>query len=274
MNGSSEVTFSLRIRGKAMSVTEIEYSEYADWNPKAYLTEYYAEIMSDERFCLEFLVESLRRVPPVPVALDFGSGPILSHVIPLVTKAQEIHISEYLDSNRLELKKWLSADVDAYDWHTFTAEILRLEGHLNPPTLDVQYREQEVRKRVTQVLPGDVRNANPLGAESRNFYPLVTAHYCAEGISPSQEQWQIYMQNIMSMVQPGGALITSSCGSGTFYRVGDLNFPSTKLDPQDVLNCFWNNGFVDVDIRVRQLPEYSEHGFFYTIFAYGVKSES
>ncbi|HEY9619026.1 MAG TPA: guanitoxin biosynthesis pre-guanitoxin forming N-methyltransferase GntF [Crinalium sp.] len=248
------------------------YSEYSAWNPREYLNEYYAGIMSDERFCLEFLVESLRRIAPVPIALDFGSGPIVSHLLPLAAKATEIHASEYLESNRAELKQWLAADPDAYNWRSFTAEVLRLEGHPDPQAVDIEQRETEARKRITEVLPGDVREANPLGLERRNFYPLVTAHYCAEGISPDKEQWQIYMQNIMSMVQPGGALITSACGSGTFYRVGDLCFPSTKLEPQDVLNCFWNNGFVDVDLRVRQLPEYSDQGFFYTIFAFGIKS--
>jgi hypothetical protein len=254
-----------------MQNTDIQYSEYTSWNPRNYLTEYYSDIMSDEKFCLEFLIESLRRVPSVSVALDFGSGPIVSHLLPLAAKAREIHTSEYLESNRNEIQKWLSNQSDAYDWRLFTREILRLEGNTNPSETDIQMREQQARQRITQVLPGDVREANPLGVEKRGFYPLVTAHYCAEGISPNLQQWRANMSNIMSMVKPGGALITSACGSGTFYRVADCYFPSTKLEPQDVLNCFWDNGFVDVDLRVRQLPEYSDQGFFYTIFCYGVK---
>ena len=256
-----------------MTKSEVQYSTYTDWEPQKYLSDYYSEIMSDERFCLEFLIDSLRRMSSVPVALDFGSGPVVSHILPLVTKVEEIHVSEYLESNLIELQKWFSADADAHDWHSFTLEVLRLEGFPNPTELEAQLREDKVRKRVTQVLPGDVREPNPLGVEKQNFYPLVTAHYCAEGISLNKEEWQKYMANIMSMVKPEGVLITSSCGSGTFYRVGDLYFPSTKLEPHDVLSCFWDNGFVDVDLRIRQLPDYSEQGFFYTIFACGVKSE-
>ncbi|PSB04536.1 guanitoxin biosynthesis pre-guanitoxin forming N-methyltransferase GntF [Merismopedia glauca] len=256
-----------------MQTSEVSYSDYSAWNPKEYLEEYYANVMSDEAFCLGFLVESLRRIQGVSVALDFGSGPIVSHLLPLVAKAQEIHTSEYIESNRLEIQKWLSADADAYNWRAFTLEILRLEGLSSPTELDAQTREKELQQRVTQVLPGDVREANPLGIDKQGYYPLVTAHYCAEGISQNKEEWQTYMGNIMSMVQPGGMLITSACGSGTFYRVGDSYFPSTKLEPQDVLNCFWENGFIDLDLRIRQLPEYSEQGFFYTIFASGVKSK-
>ncbi|MGJ3248938.1 MAG: guanitoxin biosynthesis pre-guanitoxin forming N-methyltransferase GntF [Elainellaceae cyanobacterium] len=259
------------VKEKVMQAAKVQYSDYSAWNPRQYLDEYYKDIAPDEQFCLKFLVESLQHLSHVPAALDVGSGPIISHLIPLVTRAEEIHASEYIESNRIELRKWLSAEADAYDWSPFVLEILRMEGVLNPTPLDIQQREEEVRKRVTQVLPGDVRESNPLGIDKQNFYSLVTAHYCAEGISLNKDEWQIYMRNIMSLVRPGGVLITSACGSGTFYRVGDSYFPSTELNPQDVLECFWSNGFVNLDIRVRDLPDYSEQGFFYTIFACGIK---
>jgi hypothetical protein len=257
-----------------MSTTDVSYANYTAWNATEYLNEYYSDIMSDEKFCLKFLVAALQRTPEVPVALDFGSGPIISHILPLVAKAKTVIMSEYLESNCVAVKQWLSGHAEAHNWNPFTQEILRLEGNSSPTAADIQTREQLARQRVTQVLPGDVQDANPLGLEKREFFPLVTAHYCAEGISPDLDQWRVYMSNIMSMVKPGGTLITSSCGSGTFYKVADQYFPSTKLVPQDILNCFWENGFVDLDIRVRQLPEYfsAEQGFFYTIFASGVKS--
>jgi NNMT/PNMT/TEMT family len=251
---------------------EIKITDYSAWNPKDYLNEYYSEIMDDEKFCLEFLVESLQRLPLAKVALDFGSGPIISHILPLVAKAEEIHVSEHLESNRIELQKWLIDDIDSFSWKSSTLEILHLEGCPFPSEFQVQEREQLVRQLVTKVLPGDVRELNPLGVSKQNFYPIVTAHYCAEGISQNNSEWLVYMKNIMSMVKTEGALILSACGSGEFYRVGDLCFPSTKLEPQDVLNCFLSNGFVNVDIRVRQLSEYSEKGFYYNIFAFGIKS--
>ena len=257
-----------------MQALEIKYASYSDWDPQKYLQEYYSDIMPDEQYCLEFLIESLKHSNPVPVALDFGSGPIISHILPLVTKAQEIHVSEYVESNLVELRKWLSADKAAYDWGAFTQEILRLENHQTPTPIDIQKREAEARQKVTYVTPGDVREPNPLGDARYNFYPLVTAHYCAEGISLNKDEWRTYMGNIMSMVKPGGMLITSACGSGNYYRVGDTCFPSTELTPQDVLSCFLDNGFVNLDIRVRDLPEYAEQGFFYTIFACGTKSPS
>jgi NNMT/PNMT/TEMT family len=252
-------------------MTEINFANYSDWNPREYLNEYYSDIMADEKLCLEFLVDSLRKLPSVDVALDFGAGPVISHILPLVVKAKEIHVSEHIESNRTELKKWLADDVEAFNWRKSTFEVLRLENCSTPSEFQAQQRETQARQQVSYVLPGDVRSSDPLGVSKRGGYPIVAAHYCAEGISQSKAEWSVYMKNIMSMVQPGGVLITSACGSGSFYRVGDLYFPSTKLEPQDVLDCFLSNEFMDVDIRVRQLKGFSEKGFFCTIFASGTK---
>lgn len=256
-----------------MQTSEIQYTDYSNWEPKDYLAEYYAEVMPDARFTLEFVVESLQKMPPLSVALDFGCGPIVPYILPLVPKVQEIHMAEYLSSNRAELQKWLLDRDDAHNWREFTLETLRLEGNSAPTEAEVNTREQKARACVTRVLPGDVTQSDPLGSAMRKFYPLVTAHYCAEVVGTSKEKWRVYMQNIMSLVQPGGVLIVSACGAGSYYRVGDRYFPSTKLNIQDVLACLCDNNFIDIDLRIRQIPDNSEQGFSNVIFARAFKPE-
>ena len=80
------------------------------------MTDYYAGVMIDERFSLDFLVESLRKIPPVSVALDFGCGPIMSHILPIVPKTHEIHMENIFPLNRSEVEKWLQGRDDAHDW--------------------------------------------------------------------------------------------------------------------------------------------------------------
>jgi hypothetical protein len=260
-----------------LTTTDIQYTQYADFNPRAYLAEYHAEVIQDEQLCLEFLIDSLRKIPAVSVALDFGCGPVVSHLVPLAAKAQEVHAAEYLAVNRAEVEKWLTQQPDAYDWRQFTLEILRLEGNTQPTIAEAEKREQQTRDRTTQVLACDLNKFDPLGGEKREFYPLVTSHYCAEGISPNVDSWRTYMRHLMSLVKPGGALILTSCGSttarnlGDFYRVGDTYYPLTTVSPQDVLNCFAENGFVDLDLRVRKLSNPGEQGYDCLIFACGFK---
>lgn len=257
-----------------MKTSEIQYADYSDWETQDYLAEYYTEVLPDERFTLEFLVKAVQKLPPTSVALDFGCGPNLPHIFPVVPKVQEIHMAEYLASNRAEVEKWLLSRDDAHDWREFTLEVLRLEGNSAPTAAAANTREQAARACVTQVLPGDVTQADPLGAERRGFYPLVTTHYCAESVTTSKDQWRMYMQNIMSLVKPGGTLILSVCGGGSFYRVGDRYFPGAGINGQDVLASLCDNNFINIDLQIRQVSDHSKQGFSNIIFAYAVKPET
>jgi len=254
-----------------MAVLEAGYAPWSEWKPEEYLSEYYAELMADEGFAMEFLVESLQRVPPAAVALDFGCGPTVHHLFPLVPKVQEIHLAEYLPANRAEVERWLTCNAGAHDWEVFSRETLRLEGTSAPTGRATREREEQTRERVTAVLAGDAGEPDPLGPDRRAFYPLVTTHYCAEGATNSKETWALYMRNIAGLVRPNGVLILSACGAADFYCVGDRHFPCAGVTGVDVLGWLSQNGFGDIDLRVRQVADHSEQGYGSVIFACATK---
>jgi hypothetical protein len=259
--------------------TDVAYAAWSEWQPASYLAEYYQEVMPDERNAMEFLVESMRKVGPVPLALDFGCGPTVHHLFPLLPKVEEFHLSEYLKSNRDEVERWLQGE-SAHDWLPFSLETLRLEGAVTgdepPDAIEplAHEREQQVRDRVSAVMPGDAGDENPLGIEKRAAYPLVTSHYCAEGATNDKLTWRRYMRNIAGLVAPAGTLILSACGAANFYCVGDRLFPCAGVTAQDVLLALQEDGFGDIDLRVRLVPDHSEQGYGSVIFAYGVKSSA
>lgn len=252
---------------------EIQYADYRDWTAQDYLTDYYVEVQPDELLTLEFLVESLQKMPPISVMLDFGCGPIVSHILPIVPKVQEIHLAEYLSANRALVDKWLANQDDAHNLRTFTSATLRLEGNPNHTEAEAKAREQQARDCITRVLPCNITNADPLGSKMRGFYPLVTSHYCAEAVSTSKVQWRVYMQNMMSLVKPGGVLLLSAVGkSANFYRVGDRYFPCTSIDGQDVFASLCENNFTNIDLRIRACPHHLKEDYNYLIFAHAVKA--
>lgn len=255
----------------ATQLTELKYAPWSEWDPKEYLAEYYAEIMPDERFAMEFLVESMRRLPDVPVALDFGCGPTVHHLFPLVPKVKEIHLAEYLPANRDEVKRWLEGSREAHNWRAFALETLRLEGQPAPTDAEAVAREHQTRLRIRRLLPGDAGDTHPLGLDMHEFYPLVTTHYCAEGATHSKETWRLYMRNIAGLVRPGGTLLLSACGAADYYMVGERRFPCAGVNGQDVLSSLCDNGFTNIDLRIRQVPDHSEQGYGSVIFASAVK---
>jgi len=248
-------------------LTAPAYSDFDQWQAKDYLREYYAEVMADERFALEFLVDSMRALPRLPLALDVGSGPCVHHLFPLVPKVARVHLADFVAGNREEIRLWLERSAEAHDWSAFAAETLRLETGKRPTAAQVQARERKTRARIDQVLPADIRATDPLGPSGRARYPLVTAHYCAEAISREKAAFRSNIRNIASLVAPGGTLILSACGAADHYRVGTRSFPSSRATPEDVLAAVQDEGFGALDLRVRQTPAHTAQGYSSVIFA-------
>jgi hypothetical protein len=184
---------------------------------------------------------------------------------------QEIHLAEYLPANREEVKRWIEEKDGAHDWQAFAAETLRLEGNPSPTDFEVREREQQTRQRITCLLPGDAGDVHPLGPNRHAYYPLVTSHYCAEGATHSKEIWRLYMRHIAGLVRSGGTLILSACGAADYYMVGERRFPCAGVDGKDVLSSLDENGFMHIDLRIRQVPDHSEQGYSCVIFASAVK---
>ncbi len=251
--------------------TQTTVSDYSQWQPEEYLREYYGEVLPDEHFAMQFLVEAIARLEPVPVALEFGCGPTVHHALPMAPVAGEIHFADFLESNRVQVEKWLRSDDDAFNWRHFGRETLELEGNPAPTNEQITAREAMLRAKVTPVLFGDAFATDPLGASKRGFYPLVASHYCAEACTTDKSEWSQCMKNIISLVAPGGTLILSCCSSANAYAVGELFFPCAGVDETDVLASLRENGFTDIDLRVRQVPAQTEQGFSSVIFASAVK---
>jgi hypothetical protein len=246
----------------------IQYSSFDDWDAADYLTEYYSEVLEDERHALQFLVDSLRGLT-VDRALDVGCGPCVHHCFPLVPHAREIHCADFVAGNRDAITRWVEGRAGAHDWRVFAAHTLACEGGDH----DIARRQRETRERLTRVMPVDVRAADPLGPAARGWYPLVTSHYCAEAISTDKAVFRDNMKNLASLVSPGGMLITSTCGTADFYKVGPRSFPCSGVGAHDVLSSLSALGFRDIDLRVRSTPTHADQGYASVVFARATKPD-
>lgn len=249
----------------------LEYTPWDQWRAEDYLNEYYSEVMPDEQFALAFLQESLDRLPEAEVALDYGCGPTVHHSIALVEKAAEIHLADYLQDNLSAIRNWVDRAENAHDWTAFTRYILELQGVKTPSAEAVSRAEEMTRRKLTMMWISDAGDTDPLGPEMREYYPLVTTHYCAEGATSDKETWGLYMHNIASLVSVGGTLILSACGAAEFYTVADKTFPCAGVNGNDVLLSLRQNGFSDIDLRIRNVPDHATQGYNSVIFASAVK---
>ena len=221
---------------------------FEKWNPKDYLSHYYLTegVAEDEihilKFCLEFLKSGNHHFSE---ALEVGSGPTVNHAAPFAPYVDSIYLSDYLDSNLEEIKKWLNQEEGAHNWGTY---------------LDKE-QASLLRQKVKELLHCDIFLSDPLSINKK--FPLVTSFYCADSATHSKEAWELAMGNIFNLVAPDGWFVMSALEKAKSYKVGSLNFHSAEVNERDVKDVFQNLGFKQDSIVIKVVPisTWKDEGF-------------
>lgn len=204
-----------------------------EWEPAAYLKEYYSEIEPEERATIAFFADAMKDADRTQPALVFGVGPTLHHVFLAAEKVSEIHLGEYLPANLREIERWLARDPEAHDWRKFIAYTLECEGLDRPAPEEITFRAEMTRARITNLMPVDLRAESPLGIATRQYATVISA-YCADSATGDKAEWAAYMQRIASLVRPGGLLLVAALRRSRGYVVGGKTFPSANIDETDL----------------------------------------
>jgi hypothetical protein len=243
-----------------------------DWNPWAYLDDYYAFVEQDEYETLAFLVDSFREIHGNPIALEFGCGPMIAHLLPLVPYVSEIHIADYLKSNLAEVQKWQTNQADAHDWHCFTEFVLEQEDLAIPKLETVKAREDALKSKITKHLICNAADFNPLARSGcSQIYDFLLSCYCADSATSLKEEWFQYMRNILSLLRPGGYFVGAALRLCQSYKVKNLVFPCANVNEEDWETLFRSLQFDRVRIEVRHTPDHIPQGYDSILLVSGYK---
>ncbi|HVF17607.1 MAG TPA: guanitoxin biosynthesis pre-guanitoxin forming N-methyltransferase GntF [Steroidobacteraceae bacterium] len=247
-------------------------TSFAEWNAQSYLSAYYTRVESEERCTLRFLIDQFKRLPQRALALEFGIGPTLHHLLPLSPYASEIHVADLLPENLDAVRKWQLQDAAAHDWSEFTRNVLTYEGDASPTHADIRAREQLTRSRLTRRLIGDARLRHPIGAAFEKRYDCVLTCYCADSATTDKLQWHSLMRNIASLLRPGGLFVVAALRHCNGYRIGENFFPSPGIDERDMRRVLTSLGFDagSLEVRVEAVPDQRKSGFESVVLAAGV----
>ena len=218
---------------KRLAKRGIYASFETEWEPEAYLEEYYSDVEPDERATIAFFVEAMKQAEPGEPVLIFGVGPTLHHVFLAAETASEIHLGEYLPDNLRAIERWLRRDPQAHDWRPFIRHTLECEGLENPAPEEITFREELTRLRITKLLNVDLRLEDPLGDATCQYGTVISA-YCADSATGDKQEWANYMRRIAGLVRPGGTLLVAALRHTEGYVVGGKTFPSANVDEADL----------------------------------------
>lgn len=232
---------------------QLPLKDWRAFDPSSYLNEYYSDLGAENLAILRFYADVFRTLTAKSTMLDFGSGPTIYSLISAVTKVQEIHIVEYLEANRLELRKWFQGDNTAFNWRHFIRAALQIEKNGSCSAFDILRRTAKIRNAVTSIGRCDVRQVPPF-VRGRQRYDVVTSNFCAESITDSREEWKSFVANISSLVTVGGTFLMTALKKATCYSVGPVFFPAVSIDENDLAEVLRASGFSAQSIVIRSVP--------------------
>lgn len=208
-------------------------SDYAPFNPQAYLQEYYTHLGAENRALLDFFDQAYAHIfTAVKKAriIEFGGGPTIYQLISAARHPVAIDFSDYLDANLDELATWLHDRPSQFVWDSFIQYVLEREGERTGPE-QIRRRANLIRRKVARLLWCDARLPDPLGVEQRAPYDIVSANFVLEAISQDLGDWEALTDHVLTLVKPQGYLIICMVVGAHSYRVGDLHYPATPITP-------------------------------------------
>jgi NNMT/PNMT/TEMT family len=272
------------------------------FSSRAYNETYFSEIMADEQFIVDWLVDRgtahIRRLisrtgfARVPVVLDVGCGPTVHHLFPLSPLVDNFILADYMAENLDEIDLWRRRDDLAHDWNMFARATLAAERGRRHRTVassrasTAREREEHVRQRIAALRLVDLHLTDPLLPSAHDVVPgedaeltrdtflVVTSFFCADSATASRSTFRMMLRNLGSLIEDGGLLLAAFLGGCDRYKVGARWLPSPNLREDDISRGLTEAGLNIKELRRFETPQLAVDGFDHIYVAAAIRSSA
>ncbi|XP_075701868.1 phenylethanolamine N-methyltransferase [Rhinoderma darwinii] len=240
-----------------MSSIQAVAESYQLFNPRAYLQNNYVPPRADFSSEDSVMCWKLRRLHEAcakgeikgRTLVDIGSGPTIYQVLSAFEHFQETIMTDYLEVNRQELKKWLNNEPGAFDWSPYFEHICKLEGK----GASWKNKQKRFRDRVSRVIPVDVHQPSPLEGElASGSVDCLVSSFCLEACSPNLEAFQKALENVIGLLKPQGHMLWIGALEESYYLAGEA-----RLSVVPVTEDIVKKALCTAKCRVREFSTYS-----------------
>ena len=202
-------------------------------------------------FLLRCYHEAIQCLPSGLSVLDYGSGPSYFSTISVATKASEIVLSDYTESNRKALRQWLNKDPDAFDWSPYFSHVVqKLEGKAEE---EVEKRQELVREVVKAVVPCNLMQDPPIEGGYDKEYDVVLCCLCVAAAARTSEDHFQGIAKLGKLVKPGGMLLIyepemKTCGQGAYY-FGESSFVLYGVTSEVITKALKSAEFTEISVK-------------------------
>nr|XP_003222605.1 PREDICTED: phenylethanolamine N-methyltransferase [Anolis carolinensis] len=232
---------------------------YQTFNPRAYLQNNYmpprANFTSEE-YAVPW---KLRRLADAfatgkiygKTLIDIGTGPTIYQILSACDYFEEIVATDYLEVNRAEIRSWIhSDDPGAFDWSPYIQHTCKIEGKGEP----WKEKEQKLKKKLKKILPIDVHQPKPLGFVLSQPADALVSAFCIEAVSPDRESFDRALQNVTTLLKPGGHFLMIGALEESFYLAGEAKLSVVPMKEEDVKESFTKAGYRIHDFHSYTMP--------------------
>ena len=204
-------------------------------------------------FPLQCFHDAFQSLPSSLKVLDYGTGPAIMSVISASRNASEIVLSDYGESNREALKKWLRKDATAFDWSPYFDHVVqKLEGKGEK---EAREREERLREVVKDVAYCNINEDPPIRTACQGPYDVVIESACLPASCFTREDFANGVNKLAALLKPGGSLLSYAL-ERKMDTVKGVYYPGTKSQP--VLNVIGEyavgvlkqHGFSDITLQI------------------------
>ncbi|XP_070552808.1 nicotinamide N-methyltransferase-like [Ptychodera flava] len=189
-----------------------------------------------------------------PRLLEIGGGPNLGNAIQVCTQFPEIVFSDYSESCRRSVEKWVENTPDAIDWSRSIQRVCDLEGK----GTTWEDRQALLRRSIKEIIHCDLLKSNPLEPKVYEPFDAIMTSYCVETASPDKDSFKESMKNIIKLLKPGGILIMVNTLNASRYLAGQAPFFSLPVDEPFIREAVVEAGCSVVSATVWRVAEDDE----------------
>jgi len=183
--------------------------------------------------------------------LELGSGPTVHNVASASAFISNIVLSEFVEANCVEIRRWLKKEPDHIDWTPFMRKVAEIEGKS-----DIDAACQEIRARIRSsvktVVHCDVLDDQVVPPEiSKEPYDVVLSCLTLETAATTKESYSAILGRIRKLLKPKGKLVLIGPIDCTYWKVGNNRFHCLQLQPEDIQRALEENNYGDIDFRIK-----------------------
>ncbi|XP_062860052.1 phenylethanolamine N-methyltransferase [Trichomycterus rosablanca] len=189
------------------------------------------------------------------ILVDVGSGPTLYQVMSGCEHFKRVVLSDFLEVNRIELKKWLKdgEGEGGFDWSPYLKHVCELEGRSSSAWKE---KAEKLRSVVSDVLPVNVHHPSPFpsGSLPACGVDCLVSSFCLESVSPDLQSFTRALRNLTGVLRSGGhLLLIGALGESYYMAAADVRIPVVPLDEAQVCSSLRESGFDLLQLSVYRL---------------------